>query len=50
MNLIFDLDDTYKMVFSKPDENILKALRENKTRTSLWANLPRELAYFKEDE
>ena len=43
-------EQDYKMVFAKPDENILKALRENKTRTDLWANLPRELAYFKEDK
>ena len=31
-------------IYPKPDENILKALRENETMYDLWENLPKELA------
>ena len=31
-------------IYPKPDENILKALRENETMHDLWENLPKELA------
>lgn len=36
-------EDSY-IVYPKPDENILKALRENHTMYELWGNLPKELA------
>lgn len=35
------------VVYPKPDEKILEKLRENKTRTELWNNLPTELEYHK---
>ncbi len=37
-------EDGY-VVYPKPDIKILGKLRENKTRTELWDNLPAELAY-----
>lgn len=33
------------VVYSKPDVKILEKLRQNKTRTELWDNLPTELGY-----
>lgn len=33
------------VVYSKPDVKILEKLRQNKTRTELWGNLPTELCY-----
>ena len=33
------------VVYSKPDVKILEKLRQNKTRTELWGNLPTELGY-----
>ncbi len=33
------------VVYPEPDEEILKALKENRTRTELWENLPTKLAY-----
>lgn len=33
------------VVYPHPDVKILEKLRENKTRTELWNNLPNELAY-----
>jgi len=33
------------VVYPEPDESIIKALRENRTRTELWQNLPTELTY-----
>ena len=33
------------VVYPKPDVKVLEKLRENKTRTELWKNLPTELGY-----
>lgn len=33
------------VVYSKPDVKIIEKLRQNKTRTELWENLPTELGY-----
>ena len=33
------------VVYSKPDVKILEKIRQNKTRTELWGNLPTELWY-----
>lgn len=33
------------IVYPKPDVKVLEKLRENKTRTELWDNLPTELGY-----
>lgn len=33
------------VVYPEPDEEILKTMRESKTRTELWENLPTKLAY-----
>ena len=38
------------VVYPEPDAEIIKALRENRTRTELWQNLPTELAYTRFDE
>ncbi|MDE7204468.1 MAG: transglutaminase-like domain-containing protein [Lachnospiraceae bacterium] len=35
------------IVYPDPDKNVLKTLRESKTRTNLWDNLPTELDYNK---
>ena len=34
------------VVYSKPDVKILEKLRQNKTRTELWDNLPTEVGYY----
>lgn len=33
------------VVYYLPDKKVLEKLRENKTRTELWKDLPTELAY-----
>lgn len=33
------------VVYPDPDKKILEGLRQNKTRTELWNNLPTELEY-----
>ena len=33
------------MVFPEPDVKVLNRMREKKTRTELWEDLPTELAY-----
>ena len=38
-----EMDDL--VVYPQPDMKVLKKLRENKTRTELWDNLPTELRY-----
>ncbi len=35
------------IIYPDPDVKILKNLRENKTRTELWNNLPNDLEYNK---
>ena len=36
------------IIYPRPDKNITQALKTNKTRTQLWNNLPKELAYENE--
>ena len=36
-------EEDVMMVFPDPDYNIIKSLKENKSRSELWRNLPREL-------
>ena len=38
------------VVYPEPDAEVLRVLRENRTRTELWKNLPMELAYTRSDK
>ena len=38
------------VVYPEPDEEVLRVLRENRTRTELWEDLPTKLAYHGSEE
>ena len=40
-----EVDDS--VVYPTPDANVLESMKESKTRSELWKNLPIELAYHK---